>query len=399
MGAMDSRPEPSLGRAAVLPVVSLAVSLAVATLLGGCSQGESGQAGDRPAVLVRVAAVERGTVPFVGRAPGLVVARETVTVHSRIDSQIMEVHFREGDLVEAGQLLFTLDDRALRADLRRQKATLATAQAELHNATRQYERARKLAADGFESTAQLDQARADFEAADARTRATQAEIERLEVLLGYTRIEAAISGRAGAITTTVGNTVKGNDLGQPLVVINAVSPILVQFGLPQQVLGALRAQVAAGRDSAHVILDGVRLPEEGRIQFIDNNINRTTGSFEARAEFVNADETLWPGMLVEVLVSLGADVDALFVPEVAVQHGPDGDFVFVIEDAVARPRPVRVRRYGDGLAVLDEGVEAGQKVAIDGMMSLSEGTAVEVSRPGGVGDRTVDAATEESSGR
>ena len=357
----------------------VALAIVAAWAASGCSKDAPTTATTaRPPVLVRVAKAQKGTVPFVGRAPGLVLASETVAVHSRVDSQVTEVHFREGDKVEAGQLLFTLDDRAIAADLKRQEALLATLHAELDNARRQFERARKLAAGGFESTAELDKARADFEGADARAKAIGAEIERLHVLLDYTRITAAIAGRAGAITATVGNTVKANDVTQPLVVINCVSPIRVQFGLPQQMLAPLRAQVAAGNDSARVIRDGVELPGEGRIEFIDNNINRTTGSFESRAQFDNADEALWPGMIVEILVRLGEDADVITVPENAVQHGPSGDFVFVIEDATAHRKPVGVRRYGEGLAVVTEGLAGGEQVAVDGMLSLSEGTPVDV---------------------
>lgn len=361
-------------RTPILPVLLTAV-----WAVCGCSDdAEKSKPSARPPVLVRVAEASKATVPFVARAPGLIIASETVEVHSRVDSQVVEVHFREGDRVETGQLLFTLDDRAVNADLRRQQATLATLQAELNNARRQYERARKLAAGGFESTAELDKARADFEGSEARTGATRAEIERLQVLIGYTRVTAAITGRAGAITATVGNTVKANDAGAPLVVIRSISPIRVQFGLPQRLLAPLREQVAAGHDSARVIRDAIELPGEGRIEFIDNNINRTTATFECRAQFANADEALWPGMIVEILIRLGEDANVITVPENAVQHGPSGDFVFVIDNATARRKPVSVRRYGEGMAIVTEGLAAGEKIAIDGMLSLSEGTPVEV---------------------
>jgi RND family efflux transporter MFP subunit len=326
---------------------------------------------------------ERGDVPFVVRAPALVLASETVAVHSRIDSQVMAVHFRDGDRVQAGQLLFTLDDRALRADLKHQEAMLATNEAELQNARRQFERARKLAAGGFESTSGLDQARADFESADARSAATRAEIERLRILLGYTEITAPIDGRAGAITATVGNTVKSNDGDQPLVILNRISPIFVQMGLPQQTLAPLRAQMAGGRVETRVLRDGVELPERGRIVFIDNSISRTTGNFESRAEFANADEALWPGMIVEMVVQLGEDRGVVAVPEVAVQHSTSGDFVFAVEQGTARRRPVVIRRYGEGLAVLESGLVGGEEVAVDGMLSLSEGAPVQVTSPAG----------------
>lgn len=327
-------------------------------------------------MLVRLATAEVTNVPFLARAPGLVIPSQTVAIRARVDSQVVEVHFREGDKVAVGQLLFTLDDRSFLVDLKRQQANLATGKAELDNARRQFDRARKLAAGGFESTSELDKARANFETADARTNAIQAEIENLHVRIGYTKIHSAIEGRAGVITATVGNTVKANDAAEALVVVNRISPIRVQTGLPQQVLSALREEIARGDIAVRVIRDGVELPEQGRIDFVDNAINRTTGSFESRATFENQSETLWPGMIVEVVVRLGEDVGVVVIPEVSVQHGTSGDFVFVIESGVAHRRSVEVKRYADGVAVLVSGLNQGEQVAVDGMLSLSEGTPV-----------------------
>jgi membrane fusion protein, multidrug efflux system len=329
-----------------------------------------------PAVRVSVATAERRTVPVLVRAPGLVLASETVSVHARIDSQVVGVHFHEGDMVQAGQLLFTLDDRSLTAELHRQEATQATNEAELNNARRQFDRASKLASGGFESTAVLDKARADFETAQARMAGTRADIERLRVMLDYTRITAAIDGRAGVVNATEGNTVKANDVASPLVVINRVKPIRVQFGLPQQALAPLRDRMARGEVATRVIRDNVELPEVGHVEFVDNNIERTTGTFEGRATFENGDEALWPGMICEVVLQLGEDVNVIAIPELAVQHGASGDFVFTIKDSVSHRRPVKVVRYGEGVAVVADGVGPGEVIATDGMMSLSEGSPV-----------------------
>lgn len=375
-------------------IAALAAVAALAWALFGRDGGPSTTAAPtRPPVLVKVSKAERRDVSFVVRAPGLVLAEESVAVNARFDSEVMEVHFREGDLVEAGQLLFTLDDRALIADLRRQEAQLATGMAELNNARRQFERSRRLANDGFESTATLDEARAAFESAEAQTVATKAEIDRLRVMLGYTRITAAIGGRAGVIHATVGNTVKANDAAQPLVTINRISPILVQFGLPQQALVLLRERMAAGEVAARVVRDGVVLAGEGKVEFVDNRIDRTTGSFEGRARFANTDESLWPGMIVEAELSLGEDAGATVVPEVAVQHGPSGDFVFVVDDGKAKRRPVTIRRYAESGAIVDRGVEPGETVAVDGMMSLSDGSPVEVAGAKAAGDAAAPAGS------
>jgi multidrug efflux system membrane fusion protein len=370
---------------------TLLAALTAALLLAGCGSGDSANQAPpaRPPVLVKVAKAEKQTVPFRVRAPCLVIPSETVEVQARLDSQVMEVHFKEGDMVREGQLLFTLDDRTLTADLHRQEATLATVDAELANARRQFERARKLAAGGFQSTAELDKARADFESAEARTVATKAEIERIRVLLGYTKITAAITGRAGVIAATVGNTVKGNDPTKPLVVINQLSPIRVRCGLPQQALAPLRELMARGEVTARVMRDGVEVGEQGTIEFIDNNINRTTATFECRAEFQNVDEALWPGMIVELMLALGQDEGVIAIPEMAVQHAANQDFVFVIEDGTSRRRNVGVRRYGEGLAVIETGLQDGDVVAIDGMLSLSDGSPVEIAQARAVAPEAV----------
>lgn len=373
----------------------LLAALPLALLAAACGSGEPAKQAmpARPPVLVKVARAERTTVPFRVRAPCLVIPSETVEVHARLDSQVMEVHFKEGDMVHQGQLLFSLDDRTLNADLRRQEATLATMEAELANARRQFDRARKLAAGGFESTAELDKARADFESGDARTAATRADIDRLHVQLGYTKITAAIDGRAGVINATVGNTVKANDAGTPLVTINRVSPVRVQCGLPQQALAPLRDLMAKNAVTARAIRDGVEIGEQGRIEFIDNNINRTTATFECRAEFTNADEALWPGMIVELVLGLGQDEGVIAIPEIAVQHAASGDFVFVIDQNTSHRRPLVVRRYGEGLAVVSEGLKDGELVAIDGMLSLSEGSPVEIAKPKAPGEEGAEAGT------
>jgi multidrug efflux system membrane fusion protein len=132
-----------------------------------------------------------------------------------------------------------------------------------------------------------------------------------------------------------------------------------------------------GDVEARVIRDDVELPERGHIEFVDNSINRTTATFECRAQFENTDEALWPGMIVEVMIRLGEDTGVVAVPEIAVQHSASGDFVWVIADGAHR-RSVTVRRYGERLAVVTEGLQGGEQVAIDGMLSLSEGSPVEV---------------------
>lgn len=325
------------------------------------SQG-SEDAGGKPPVIVRVAAAESRDVPIALKNVGTVVTYDSVAVRARLDSQVMEVRFKDGDYVEKGDLLFVLDDRSLKADLAREEAQLA-------NLKQQYERIRQLAAKEYDTQANLDAAKAAYEAQAAAT-------ESLRVLLDYTRITAPISGRTGTIAITAGNTVKAND-AQELVTINQVKPIRVQVSLPQRYLDHVRQAMAGGTVTVAAMRDGGGV-SQGALEYIDNSVDQSTGTFAARASFPNEDEALWPGMFVSLVLTLGEEKNALTVPEVAIQHGQDGDFVFAVAGGKAAKKNVAVARLQDSIAVIESGLAAGEQVAVDGLMSLSDGSAVTI---------------------
>lgn len=337
---------------------------------GGASPKQS------PAIAVKLAPVQQQDVPIRITAVATVMPFQTVAVRSRLDSQIMEVKFHDGDTVKKGDVLFLLDDRALKAQKVQTQANLARDRAQLDNARRQFDRLAKLGARGFASKADQDNARAAYETAQANVGADQAALENISVQLGYTTILAPIDGRTGTINVTVGNTVKANDV--PLVTINQIRPIYMQASLPQDSFDSLRAAMQTGvvpavasRNDADKVVT-----ENGRLAYIDNAIDQATGTFVVRASFDNPDESLWPGMLGTLTLQVGSYTQATTVPEVALQHAGDETFVYVVAEGKAHKKDVTVKKIQSGLAIIAKGLTPGEQVTIDGMMSLQDGSDV-----------------------
>ncbi len=327
--------------------------------------GSDKNANQKPPVPVSVAAVKLQDVPLTLHDVGTVVTYQSVAIRSRLDSQITQVNFHDGDYVQKGQLLFVLDERQLKADRARDAA-------QLENLRRQFIRAKELAAKGYVAQADLDAAKAAYES-------QQAAVASLQTQLEYARILAPISGRTGTIGITVGNTVKNNDA--PLVTINQVKPIRVQVSLPQHNLQAVRDAMARGKVTVEALPEGSTAgPARGTLEYIDNAVDQSTGTFAARASFPNDDEKLWPGMFVTFALMLGDEKGVLTVPEIAVQHGQDGDYAFVLAGGKAAKRTIKVERIENGTAIVASGLKAGEQVAIDGMMMLADGAAVSVKK-------------------
>ncbi len=363
----------------VLMVAGIAVVLAAWLSFKPAGGGKTGEGHmEAPPVAVKVAPVTRQDVRIRIKAVGTVMPFQTVAVRSRIDSQIMEVKFHDGDTVKAGDPLFVLDDRTLKAQQVQTQANLERDKAQLDNAKRQYDRLDQLGKQGFASRADQDNARAAYATAQANVDADQAALENIGVQLGYTTITAPIDGRTGTISVTVGNNVKANDV--PLVTINQIRPILMQASLPQDSFDSVRSAMQAGSVSATASRAGGKPEDEekGTLAYIDNAIDQATGTFVVRASFDNANEHLWPGMLGNLTLEVGAHKDALTVPEVAVQHAGDENFVYVIADGKAHKKDVKVAQSLDQTAIISEGLEAGEQVAVDGMLSLQDGSKVTV---------------------
>jgi RND family efflux transporter MFP subunit len=324
-------------------------------------------------VPVKVAKVQIKDMPMEIKVVGNVVAKNTVAVRPRVDSQIVEIKFKDGDYVKKNQLLFVLDDRSLKAQLNQAEANLARDKANMVNLKRQYERSQLLVKKGYESFANLDTAKADYEVARANFKATDSNIDNLRIQVGYTKIIAPISGRAGSINITVGNNVRAGDSGA-LVTINQVKPIRVQINLPEKYLEIVHEKISQGIAVDALHNDGKTTM--GKLEYMDNNVDQTTGSFVAKAIFENENEKLWPGMFVTLKINLGDQKNAITVPEVAIQHGQTGEFVFAIVDNKVVKKDVKVARIQNGIAVVEDGLNADDIVAVDGLLFLRNGIAV-----------------------
>lgn len=335
------------------------------------------------AVRVSVASALRQDVPVQLSLVGTVVAHETVAVKSRLDSQIVGVLFKDGENVKEGQLLFELDDRTLSSQKKELEAGLQKEKAQLINTRLQYERAQKLFKSNTVAQSRVDDTRAAYEAQLAQVGATQASLDSTQVQLSYTKITAPINGRAGTINVTRGNNVKANDI-QALVTINQVSPIRVQFAIPQRYYDKIKTAMSAGELPVAAKRSDTTDEVKGVLEYVDNAIDAGNGTFAARASFANEDEKLWPGMFVNVTLLLGINKDVLTIPSVAVQGDEDNHFVFVTDPdgKKAVRKPVTVSDISNNLAIIESGIDDNTRVITDGLMRLTDGGTIEIATPG-----------------
>ena len=372
---------PTLTARLTLPRLPAGVLVALLTglLAAGCSDSKSAadkKAAAPPPAPVTVGKAQRATVPLTVTTIGNVEPIESVAVKSRIDGQIMSVHVRDGEEVRKGQLLFELDARFLEAQVKQLEAQESRDRALLANAKSLELRYNDLQAKGFISEEALVQARTGREAAEATVAADRAAVDTARVQLSYTRLTAPLTGRAGRVNLPAGNNVKANDT-EPLLVINQVAPIYVSFAVPERYLHQIRSAGARGLPVT-ARQDAANAPAvTGRLTFIDNAVDPTTGTIRLRATFTNENRDLWPGQFVATTLTLKEQADALVVPAQAVQNGPKGQYVYVVKpDQTAEMRPVVVERTEGASAVLAKGVEAGETVITSGQLRVTPGGKV-----------------------
>ena len=331
-----------------------------------------------PAIPVVVAPAERRPMAVRLDAIGTVQTIASVAVKSRIDAQIAEVKVRDGQYVKAGDTLFLLDARAAEAQVHQMEAQLVRDKAQLVNAKRDVDRYAPLLAKDFVSHQQYDTAATTAQALQASVQSDEAALDNAKAVLSYYTITAPIDGRLGMVSAKAGNNVKANDI--PFLTLNQVKPIYVVFSIAERQLPAIRAAMAAGPVTVTALPAGDKgKPEEGKLAFYDNTVDATTGTIALRGIFENQDERLWPGEFVNVGVVLRNEPDALVVPQAAVQLGQAEPFVFVIkDDNTAEARKVRVDRTLDGSSVIADGLQAGERVVVDGQLRLSNGSSVEI---------------------
>jgi len=334
----------------------------------------------RPAVPVSIAVAVERDMPVILRAIGNIDAYSTVAIKARVDGQIVEVNFSQGQAVRKGDVLFRLDARPFEAALRQAEANHARDKASRDQARSQERRYLDLLEKHFVSKEAYAQIRTAAETAEAALKASQAAVETARINLQYCTIRSPIDGYVGRIMLQLGNLVKANDTN-PLVVINQVKPIYATFAVPEQRLGEIRRHMADGPLEVAVRNAGTRQTPlaTGRLVFVDNAVDVSTGTIKLRAEFENLDLALWPGQFVNVALKLYDQTNAIVVPSVAVQTGPQGEFVFVLKaDATAEVRKVAVARTEGDLAVIAEGLAKGERVVTRGQLRLAPGVKVTV---------------------
>ena len=334
------------------------------------------------AINVTVAPVTRQDIPLTIDLVGNVIAYESVAIKSRLDSQIMEVNFKDGDFVTEGQVLFTLDDRAIVAQIDQFKATLEKEKANLANAELQYNRSIQLRKTQVVAQATVDQSKAAYDAQVAQVSAAEANLDNATVQLTYTKITAPIPGRTGTINVTRGNNIKANDT-TPLVTINQISPIRLQTAIAQRYYDQVKDALAAGDVKVTAQNKESTTPVEGKLEYLDNAIDVNTGTFAARAVFANADEKLWPGMFVNITMDLGIQKNVLTIPAVAIQGDEGKRFVFATDDTGQKAKRVSVDiGINNGtIAVINSGLADTDKVITDGILRVTDGSDIKIIDP------------------
>ena len=347
----------------------------------GRSVGQARGAGSRDAIPVLVAIAAQKSVPVQVRAVGNVEAYSTVSIKSQVTGVLMKAHFKEGQNVKQGQLLFTIDPRPLEATLKQAEATLARDSAQLQNAREQARRYADLVKKQYVSQEQYDKIRADADAAEAVVQADHAGVENAKVQLSYCYIYSPLDGQVGSLLVNEGNLVRVND-GTPLVVINQLTPVNVTFSVPEQNLVDIKRHMAAGQLKVKAAFPSDEgQPEEGSLTFVDNAVDRSTGTIKLKAEFSNKERRLWPGQYINVALTLSTQADAVVIPSEAVQVGPEGQQVFVVKaDKRVEVRPVTVARTNEGEAIIAKGLQPGEQVVREGQFLLGPGARVDIKK-------------------
>jgi len=359
--------------------VKNAIRFAGAVLLAaaaGCAR--AAKAPPPELVPVKVGTVVQRPVPVQIRNVGNVLPYNTVAVRALVNGEIMQVHFREGQDVHKGDLLFQIDPRPYEAALAQAEGALARDRAQLENAQADAKRYEDLVKKDYVTAQQYDSVRANASAFAATVRADEAAVEKTRLDVGYCAIRSPLDGRTGVVMVQAGNVVKANDA--TLVTINQVEPVYVSVAVPERELAEIRQRQAAGSLPVDAEEPSTgKLLARGELTFIDNTVDRATGTITVKATFRNQDRILWPGEFVNARITLSTLPNAIVAPQGAVQNGQQGTYAYVVKsDQTVESRPVTVvRNVADG-AVIGKGLAPGETVVTDGQLRLSPGAKIEV---------------------
>jgi multidrug efflux system membrane fusion protein len=362
----------------------LGIAILICAALAGCSRGQKNAkaSGPPPAVPVGVATVQQRDFPVYLTGLGSVQAFNTVALKSRIDGQITQVNFIEGQDVREGELLIQIDPRPYEVALATAQANLQRDEAQLQNAKVQYERQKALYAGGVIAKQDLDTQEASFGQYEGTIAADKAAIDSAKLNLVYTRITSPINGRIGLRQVDIGNYIQASSTS-PMAVITQMHPIAIVFTLPEDQLQVVRQRMKQGTLGVDVYSrdDATKL-STGKLLTIDNQIDQTTGTAKLKAVFENPDNNLWPNQFVNVHLLLETRKDAITMPAAAIQRGPQGTFTYLVDaNNMVRMQPVQIALTQGSVVVIASGVQPGDRVVTDGQEKLQAGTTVSPQQP------------------
>jgi multidrug efflux system membrane fusion protein len=370
------RRNPLKALAVALTLVAGALVIILMTRTDGRPQREKPD----PLVPVKVATAIQKAVPVQLQAVGTVEAYATVTIKSRVDGQLMGIHFREGQDVKKGELLFTIDPRPSEVALKEAQARLERDMALADKAEMDARRYAGLVAKNFVSSDKYEQFRANSEALRASVEADRAVVDRAKLQLEYCYIKAPMAGRTGQLLVDEGAQIKANDETGGMVQIAQITPINVGFAVPQQYLSQIKTHMAGGQLKVEAIVPDSRdRPETGALSFLDNKVNSQTGTVLLKGSFANTERRLWPGQFATVILTLATQPNAIVIPAVAIQVGQEGQFVYVVKpDMTVESRPVVAGMSIGDAVVIDKGLAAGENVVTEGQLRLVPGAKVQI---------------------
>ncbi len=347
-----------------------------AIVIAGCGRGTAATQKGPRAVAVRAAAAVEKDVPIEVRAVGRIVSNQSVAIRAQVSGQIVRVHFTEGQSVRKGDLLVEIDRRPYLAAFAEAKARLAQDRARAENARSDAARYAGLVEKEYVTQQQNDAAKANASALEATVAADVAAVQRNELNLSYCSIRAPAAGRTGRLLVHAGNLVAAGS-PEPLVTIEQVKPLFAAFSVPERDLPALRNWRARPPPVRIVTTDGREVA--GKLEFVDNAVDATTGTILLKAKVANEDESLLPGQVVDVMLRIAERSRAIVVPAGAIAQGQQGDYAYVVNgEKKAELRPVVVALAGDRETVIAKGLARGELVVIEGQLKLQPGAPVEV---------------------
>jgi membrane fusion protein, multidrug efflux system len=391
----------SVGRCAVAAIALVAGALAAASC-SSSTPADAPKKGEGKAVPVSVAAAVLKTLPLELKTFGTVETPSPVTVRAEVNGLLLKVHFQKGQDVQKNDLLFTIDPRPYEVAIKQAKAVQTRDQVLSTAAAAEAERQKALVDKGILSRSDYEKVKADADSLAATLEADAVAIETATIQWERCFIRSPLAGRAGNLLVTEGNYIKVADV--PLVVINQVSPIEVFFSISQAELAQLRRFMGAGRlKVAATLAQEPDRPEVGELEFIDNTLDKSSGTVQLAGRFDNKDRRLWPGQYVAVVLAMGELKDAVTVPSQAVQTGRDSKYVMVVRpDGIAEMRPVTVGLVYEGDTVVETNLKAGEVVVTDGHVRLKAGDRTEVkaavAKPAGAAAPAPDAAAPKAPG-